>query len=494
MEEGNNRAKESTSEDEHDKVIQTENHVGKKKTRRKRGIKGKGSSNVDSSIIVEEEKNKHKIVPPNRPRRLGANFNFKQNVEDHKSTATTRAIGINSTEASTSYKDDHCQVITHGSKQKSVVPVLQPPQKQNLPCDFQAPEKHRFFDPITKQYVKIKKNRLKENTSSDTQCINRTNAKYNNKKHKDNQVSTNNTKNHNHNEKNAFPPHYISEMVESALKKGLLIEGILRINPKAFEDAFISSNVPNELDIYIGGIMNRNRALNGDEVVVDLLPECQWKVNNELIQEYLEQNDLDELPCSDIARDDGRKDHDNMVKTFKRLGVRFNSENTNEENSFALAKSSDVNSICSSDYMAKEIKSGSQCSNNSSEGHIQSLTADNFSTSSITSKGVCTPTEKLKDFDFEVLQENCDTTNVTVIESDLDSSEEVDILVDEIVDIGQIPSKRDNQKQTCHLSVNDNTIREDNNPEGSSKSTEVKRTRRKRGSKKKKLENGNFII
>ncbi len=96
-------------------------------------------------------------------------------------------------------------------------------------------------------------------------------------------------------------------------------------------------------------------------------------------------------------------------------------------------------------------------------------------------------------FDFELLQKNCDTANVTVIESDLDSPEEVDVLIDEIVDIGQVTLKNNKKKQKCHLLVKDNIISDDYNAEGSTESTEVKRTRRKRGSKKKKVEDGNFI-
>ena len=72
-------------------------------------------------------------------------------------------------------------------------------------------------------------------------------------------------------------------MVEKGLKDGLLIEGTLRINPKNYEDAFVTNEMKNEPDIYIGGMMNRNRALNGDEVVVDILPESEWKVNTELV-------------------------------------------------------------------------------------------------------------------------------------------------------------------------------------------------------------------
>ena len=48
------------------------------------------------------------------------------------------------------------------------------------------------------------------------------------------------------------------------MSKGLLISGTLRINPRAFEDAFLTSTDYN--DVYINGVMNRNRALHGDEV------------------------------------------------------------------------------------------------------------------------------------------------------------------------------------------------------------------------------------
>ena len=65
--------------------------------------------------------------------------------------------------------------------------------------------------------------------------------------------------------KNAdFPPHYIDAMVKQGMSKGLLISGTLRINPRAFEDAFLTSTDYN--DVYINGVMNRNRALHGDEV------------------------------------------------------------------------------------------------------------------------------------------------------------------------------------------------------------------------------------
>ncbi|XP_053204066.1 DIS3-like exonuclease 2 [Panonychus citri] len=65
--------------------------------------------------------------------------------------------------------------------------------------------------------------------------------------------------------------------VQSALKKGEVIEGVLRINPKNFEDAYISAP-DGRMDIYIAGIEGRNRAFNGDRVAVALNPPKKWKI------------------------------------------------------------------------------------------------------------------------------------------------------------------------------------------------------------------------
>uniref|UniRef100_A0A3B4DFH3 DIS3-like exonuclease 2 n=2 Tax=Pygocentrus nattereri TaxID=42514 RepID=A0A3B4DFH3_PYGNA len=67
--------------------------------------------------------------------------------------------------------------------------------------------------------------------------------------------------------------------VSAGLKRGELIQGSLRINPKNYHEAFIPS--PDGLaDIFLDGVVARNRALNGDVVVVKLLPSEQWKVVN----------------------------------------------------------------------------------------------------------------------------------------------------------------------------------------------------------------------
>uniref|UniRef100_A0A7N8X322 DIS3-like exonuclease 2 n=1 Tax=Mastacembelus armatus TaxID=205130 RepID=A0A7N8X322_9TELE len=78
--------------------------------------------------------------------------------------------------------------------------------------------------------------------------------------------------------KQVFESYMTSEEVSHGLKRGELIQGQLRINPKKYNEAFIPS--PDDTwDIFLDGIVARNRALNGDIVVVQVLPREQWKVN-----------------------------------------------------------------------------------------------------------------------------------------------------------------------------------------------------------------------
>lgn len=65
-----------------------------------------------------------------------------------------------------------------------------------------------------------------------------------------------------------FDPYISAENVEAGLRDNVLIEGVIRINPKQFQHAYVSSSNRSEQDILIDGLKNRNRALEGDIVVV----------------------------------------------------------------------------------------------------------------------------------------------------------------------------------------------------------------------------------
>lgn len=84
--------------------------------------------------------------------------------------------------------------------------------------------------------------------------------------------------------KSIFEQYMSLEEVLDGLKSKVLIQGSLRINPKKYSEAFIP--FPDGLyDIFIDGIAARNRALNGDTVVVKLLPRKQWKVIERGVEE-----------------------------------------------------------------------------------------------------------------------------------------------------------------------------------------------------------------
>ncbi|KAG8286940.1 DIS3-like exonuclease 2 [Homalodisca vitripennis] len=56
-----------------------------------------------------------------------------------------------------------------------------------------------------------------------------------------------------------------------------MVAGPIRINPRCYKEAYIPSE-GDEKDIMIEGLKDRNRALEGDEVVVLINPPDAWKV------------------------------------------------------------------------------------------------------------------------------------------------------------------------------------------------------------------------
>ncbi|XP_051990669.1 DIS3-like exonuclease 2 [Xyrauchen texanus] len=79
--------------------------------------------------------------------------------------------------------------------------------------------------------------------------------------------------------KQLFEQYMSTEDVSAGLKRGQVIQGVLRINPKKYKEAFVPSP-DGSADIFLDGIPARNRALNGDVVVVKVLPPEQWKTIN----------------------------------------------------------------------------------------------------------------------------------------------------------------------------------------------------------------------
>ena len=70
--------------------------------------------------------------------------------------------------------------------------------------------------------------------------------------------------------KSLFAPYLPQGQLPSLLQEGKLVSGILRVNKKNRSDAYVSTDLL-ESDIFICGSKDRNRALEGDLVAVELL-------------------------------------------------------------------------------------------------------------------------------------------------------------------------------------------------------------------------------
>ncbi|XP_007420775.1 DIS3-like exonuclease 1 [Python bivittatus] len=81
-----------------------------------------------------------------------------------------------------------------------------------------------------------------------------------------------------------YPEHFPMETLEAGIKSGQYIQGVLNVNKhRAQVEAFMrfqgASNKEKDLktDVLIYGTKARNRAIHGDVVAVELLPQSEWK-------------------------------------------------------------------------------------------------------------------------------------------------------------------------------------------------------------------------
>ncbi|XP_044736789.1 DIS3-like exonuclease 2 [Chrysoperla carnea] len=90
-----------------------------------------------------------------------------------------------------------------------------------------------------------------------------------------------------------FEEYMSAKDVEIGLKNGTLFEGSIRINTRNFKESYVTNPIRKDPDILIEGLRDRNRALEGDVVVIQLKPKDDWRQNNQktgkvvFIKEYV---------------------------------------------------------------------------------------------------------------------------------------------------------------------------------------------------------------
>lgn len=73
-----------------------------------------------------------------------------------------------------------------------------------------------------------------------------------------------------------FEDYIEADAIAEGLEKGDLVKGFVRINPKNFKDAYVGNEDTSLSDYYLTSVVDRNRALEGDEVILRIKPKDQW--------------------------------------------------------------------------------------------------------------------------------------------------------------------------------------------------------------------------
>ena len=112
-----------------------------------------------------------------------------------------------------------------------------------------------------------------------------------------------------------YEEHWRQEAVETALKSGKLIQGRIHVNKYHSEkEAFVSrkstgaeSTKSSIEDVLIAGLVDRNRAIHGDVVAVELFPKSRWKSK---------LNRLSKAKEDKVITEDDDKEEDNLGDTW----------------------------------------------------------------------------------------------------------------------------------------------------------------------------------
>ena len=111
--------------------------------------------------------------------------------------------------------------------------------------------------------------------------------------------------------KSLFAPYLPQANIPQLIQEGRLVAGILRVNKKNRSDAWVSTDGTLDADIYICGSKDRNRALEGDLVAVELLVVDEvWESKKEK-EEKKRRKDAAAMQQQDLLVLDSNDDYHN---------------------------------------------------------------------------------------------------------------------------------------------------------------------------------------
>jgi protein SSD1 len=108
--------------------------------------------------------------------------------------------------------------------------------------------------------------------------------------------------------KSLFAPYLPQASLPPLLSAGKLVVGILRVNKRNRSDAYVATEVL-DADIYICGSKDRNRALEGDIVAVELLDvDDVWATKKEKEEKKRKKEENSAYEPKGVRKDDKKKD------------------------------------------------------------------------------------------------------------------------------------------------------------------------------------------
>ncbi|EZG10593.1 hypothetical protein H106_00642 [Trichophyton rubrum CBS 735.88] len=121
------------------------------------------------------------------------------------------------------------------------------------------------------------------------------------------------------NRKTLFTPYLAQTMLPDLFEEGKLVTGILRVNKKNRSDAYVTCS-DLDADIFICGSKDRNRALEGDLVAVELLDVDEvWSQKREK-EEKKKRKDIDTRSGSTAGLDRGGRSDSNATADIQQIG------------------------------------------------------------------------------------------------------------------------------------------------------------------------------
>ncbi|SCW02706.1 LAFE_0F12486g1_1 [Lachancea fermentati] len=152
---------------------------------------------------------------------------------------------------------------------------------------------------------------------------------------------SNNGGNNSNGRKSLFAPYLPQANIPELIQEGRLVCGILRVNKKNRSDAWVSTDGVLDADIYICGSKDRNRALEGDLVAVELLMvDDVWDSKKEKEEKKRRKDASNQQDISLNSNDDYHNDASSHLATTSTSNSSFLS--VEKEDSTKPAKSGSI--------------------------------------------------------------------------------------------------------------------------------------------------------